>query len=211
MPRYSKNFGISPALLISITAHAVFLAILIWGALLFRPLEFAGNGGVVDVMFAIPDGDTGSGSGKTTHAASAKAAAKVVSSHLDENKLSEPKQSEDNSILATAGNGQSGSSAESENEGGRHSMGGNPVLARIWKKIDSNKYYPSAARRMGIAGAPRVTFEIAEDGSVKWVKLAETSGDWMLDDAAVETVRRAAPLPYYEKPITLAVRYSIGK
>ena len=58
---------------------------------------------------------------------------------------------------------------------------------------------------------PRVTFAIGEDGSVKWVRLARSSGTAILDEAALAAVRRAAPLPYYPAPITLAVKYSLGK
>ena len=53
------------------------------------------------------------------------------------------------------------------------------------------------------------TFFSMEDGKIKWVKLAASCGARVLDDAALETVRRAAPLPFYPKPITVVVKYSL--
>ena len=41
-------------------------------------------------------------------------------------------------------------------------------------------------------------------------KLAAKQGHAILDDAAKETVRRAAPLPFYPQPITLTVKYSLA-
>jgi protein TonB len=87
--------------------------------------------------------------------------------------------------------------------------GGDPLLAKIWSKINASKYYPASARRAGLMGAPRVTFSIASDGNIAWVKLAQSCGKKILDEAALETVRRAAPLPFYPKPITVAVKYSL--
>lgn len=65
------------------------------------------------------------------------------------------------------------------------------------------------AKRRGMEGSPRITFAIDEDGSIKWVRLLDSCGKEILDRAAVDTVHRAAPLPYYPKPITLAVKYSL--
>jgi protein TonB len=89
--------------------------------------------------------------------------------------------------------------------------GGSELLSRIWRRINESKYYPASARRSGITGSPRVAFAVDEGGQVRWVKLVQSSGRRILDDAAVETVRRAAPLPYYPKPITVAVKYSLTR
>lgn len=110
---------------------------------------------------------------------------------------------------------ESGSDSGSDGDGGggqagnAGSGGTNPILARIKAKIESAKRYPTAARQMRIEGKPVVMFKINSDGSIKYVKIAKTSGEQMLDDAALETIHRAAPLPYYEDPIRLAIRYEI--
>ncbi len=87
--------------------------------------------------------------------------------------------------------------------------GGPSVLAEIWKRINRNKYYPSMARRQGLEGKPKVTFVIDGDGSIARVHLAQSCGSSVLDNAAIETIRRAAPLPFYAGPITVTVRYSL--
>lgn len=87
--------------------------------------------------------------------------------------------------------------------------GKSDILAQIRAKIERAKRYPRAARRMKIEGRPTVLFQINSDGSVKYVKLAKTSGNGILDKAALETVRDAAPLPYYENPITLKIKYEL--
>lgn len=86
---------------------------------------------------------------------------------------------------------------------------GDPRLTQIWKKINRSKYYPEAARRGGLQGSPRVVFSINENGSVTNVNLIDSCGEALLDAAALETIRRAAPLPYYPVPVKLAVRYEL--
>lgn len=86
---------------------------------------------------------------------------------------------------------------------------GDPILTSIWKRINRSKYYPPVAKRRGMEGSPRITFAIDEDGSIKWVRLLDSCGKEILDRAAVDTVHRATPLPFYPKPITLAVKYSL--
>jgi protein TonB len=87
--------------------------------------------------------------------------------------------------------------------------GSNIILSKIRARIEAAKEYPNAARKMRMEGRPVVMFEINADGSIRYVKVARSSGTAVLDDAAMAAVRRAAPLPYYEKPITLAIRYEM--
>lgn len=88
---------------------------------------------------------------------------------------------------------------------------GNSVLAQIWRRINAAKYYPESARRMGLTGAPRVSFSIRSDGTAEDIRVTTSSGETLLDDAAIETVKRASPLPLYDGPITLAVKYSLNR
>lgn len=82
-------------------------------------------------------------------------------------------------------------------------------MTQIWKKINRAKYYPEMARRQGVEGAPKVAFSILEDGKVSQVKIVESSGNEILDNAAMEAIRNSTPLPFYPQPITIAVRYSL--
>lgn len=84
-----------------------------------------------------------------------------------------------------------------------------PRLITIWKKINSSKYYPEIARREGLEGAPKVAFSIGLNGKIGEVKIVKSCGHDILDSAALETIKRSSPLPFYPKPITIAVRYSL--
>ena len=90
-----------------------------------------------------------------------------------------------------------------------NSAEGDPALANIWKQINASKFYPQTAKKQKLEGVPKITFEINSNGQIKWVNIATSSGEKILDDAAIETVKRAAPLPFYPKPVTVAVRYSL--
>lgn len=88
-------------------------------------------------------------------------------------------------------------------------IGSDSTLTTIWKQINASKFYPQTAKKQKLEGIPKITFEIDSNGKIKWVNIATSSGEKILDDAAVETVKRAAPLPFYPKPVTVAVRYSL--
>lgn len=55
--------------------------------------------------------------------------------------------------------------------------------------------YPEAARAAGVRGASTVNFRLARNGAVVAVSLARSSGNAILDQAAVAMVRRASPFP----------------
>lgn len=126
-------------------------------------------------------------------------------------------EAEDNAVNSGTGNGggkgNGSGSGDGDGSGNGVGTGGdggtNRILAEIRAKIERAKDYPKLAKRMRLEGRPTVLFEINSDGSVKYVKVAGSSGEAILDEAAVETVKRAAPLPYYERPIRLAIRYDL--
>ncbi|WP_099866382.1 energy transducer TonB [Pararhizobium haloflavum] len=55
--------------------------------------------------------------------------------------------------------------------------------------------YPSAARRDRLSGQVQVTFTVSANGSVSGIAVTGSSGSPVLDQAAVQTVQRAAPFP----------------
>ncbi len=63
------------------------------------------------------------------------------------------------------------------------------------RKIEKigNLNYPRQASRQNLFGSLRLMVAIRPDGSLKEVKLLETSGHQVLDDAAIHIVRLAAP------------------
>lgn len=56
-----------------------------------------------------------------------------------------------------------------------------------------NKYYPQASVRYGIYGAVRLLVVIRSDGSLEDIRVVESSGFAVLDEAAIKVVRMAAP------------------
>lgn len=61
--------------------------------------------------------------------------------------------------------------------------------------INKNISYPYMARKMGWSGKVKVSFIIAEDGSVKDVKILESSGFDLLDRNAADAIKKASPFP----------------
>ncbi|MDP2600791.1 MAG: energy transducer TonB [Deltaproteobacteria bacterium] len=98
--------------------------------------------------------------------------------------------------------------AMTSTEGGE--IGCSLTLQQIRSKIERAKYYPLIARRQNIEGAPVVEFKIANNGGIEYVRLAQTSGSALLDEAAQETVKKAGPLPFYPKPISLSLDYALS-
>lgn len=69
--------------------------------------------------------------------------------------------------------------------------------------ITKNISYPYMARKMGWSGRVTVSFIIAENGSVKDIRIVESSGYDLLDKNAVDTVRKASPFP--RPPVTAEI------
>lgn len=56
-----------------------------------------------------------------------------------------------------------------------------------------NKYYPEASIRYGLYGSLRLLVAVRKDGSLEDIRVLESSGFAVLDEAAIKTVRMAAP------------------
>jgi len=56
-----------------------------------------------------------------------------------------------------------------------------------------NLHYPVQARAQGITGEVRLMVIISDDGKIKAIRLLESSGSTILDEAAKQSVRQAAP------------------
>lgn len=67
------------------------------------------------------------------------------------------------------------------------------ILAR-WLR-GKGTWYPPAARRDGQEGRALVRFSLDREGQLVALRVSESSGNPLLDEAALETVRRAAPFP----------------
>lgn len=95
--------------------------------------------------------------------------------------------------------------------GGGVGMGGIDWRTLLRKKIESAKRYPSLARRLGMEGTVHVEFWIARDGSIGGIKVAKSSGFPLLDEASVQAIKRAAPLPIVPGRIQVPISYRLHK
>ena len=69
-------------------------------------------------------------------------------------------------------------------------------LAEVRRRIQEALRYPQAARRRGLSGTVQIEILIEPDGAIGGVTLATSSSHRLLDEAALDTVRRLAPTPF---------------
>jgi periplasmic protein TonB len=88
--------------------------------------------------------------------------------------------------------------------------------AEIRARIERKKRYPVAAQSRGQVGVVRVALSVRRSGVLQQVRIVGSSGQKLLDRAALRAVRDAAPFPRSPKEIfgkvfkfTLAVRFSL--
>lgn len=83
------------------------------------------------------------------------------------------------------------------------------VLARIRQEIMRKQFYPGEARAQKLSGTVKVNFRILENGGLDYVRVLKGSGHSILDEAALTTIKKATPLPYYPESIALSLDYQI--
>lgn len=88
-----------------------------------------------------------------------------------------------------ASSGVSGRSREAGNAAASNYPG------KVYAKLRRSLRYPAEARRKRIRGEVHVRFTVSRSGGVGSVSVARSSGSSVLDGAAIDTVRRAAPFP----------------
>lgn len=80
----------------------------------------------------------------------------------------------------------------------------------IYKKIQSAKDYPYQAKLSGIEGRVKVSFMVRRDGSPINIKVISSSGQEILDNAAIDTVQKAGPyLPFPQSVEAEALKVSV--
>ncbi|WP_274425708.1 energy transducer TonB [Chelativorans sp. YIM 93263] len=102
---------------------------------------------------------------------------------------------------AQRGTAQSGQSANASGQqtASRAPAAGNRAVSnypgQIVSRLRRALHYPRSARRQGAEGEVHVAFTVTRNGGVGNIRVVRGSGAPILDDAAIETVRRAAPFP----------------
>jgi protein TonB len=71
--------------------------------------------------------------------------------------------------------------------------------AIILRQLEGRKVYPAAARKRGIIGPVTLCFSVAPDGTVSELSV-EVASHRFLRQAALESVRKAAPFSFPERP-----------
>ncbi|MGP0564573.1 MULTISPECIES: energy transducer TonB [unclassified Nitrospina] len=71
----------------------------------------------------------------------------------------------------------------------------NGFILEIRNRIAKYKFYPRLARRRGLEGKPVVHFRVTRRGTVQDLHVALSSGSGILDEAALESVKKGAPFP----------------
>ncbi|AUX77255.1 energy transducer TonB [Sinorhizobium fredii] len=66
---------------------------------------------------------------------------------------------------------------------------------KVQRKLNRAMRYPAEAKRQGLRGVAQVRFTVTSSGGLAGVSLARSTGSPILDQAALDTVRRAAPFP----------------
>lgn len=89
----------------------------------------------------------------------------------------------------------------------RGSARGNRILAQIRAQLWRARFYPAQAHQEHLTGDPIVEFSLHPDGRVAQLQLVRSSGHPTLDHAALETVHRAAPFPYWAGAIRIPIEY----
>jgi protein TonB len=70
-----------------------------------------------------------------------------------------------------------------------------PYLQAFRRRVQESLEYPLAARRQRAEGAVELEVILDPSGRVAQVRVVSPSGQPLLDEAALEAVRRIAPLP----------------
>ena len=77
------------------------------------------------------------------------------------------------------------------------------TLSAHFKKY---KFYPEMARKQRLTGTVMLAVDIRRDGVVEDVRVDQTSGSAMLDQAAVQSARRASPVPPFPPDVMASSR-----
>jgi protein TonB len=78
-----------------------------------------------------------------------------------------------------------------------------PYLANVKRRISRVWDYPAYARNIGLTGDLVLVFSITKDGNLAHVRIAKSSGVSILDEAAIEAVKAAAPYARFPAKFTI--------
>lgn len=121
--------------------------------------------------------------------------------------------------MTGAGSAGNGSFGVSQGPGGPGRGTGSPddYLDRVRRHLERYKHYPDEALKKKEEGTVMVAFTLAHDGTVTGAWITRSSGNPLLDQAALAMLHDGSPVPpvppqYWNRtgPITLPVDFTIG-
>ena len=73
-------------------------------------------------------------------------------------------------------------------------------MEKFRQKVEfyGNRYYPEAAKQQQLSGEVRLMVILNTNGGIRAIRLIESSGSTLLDDAAKTSVRKAAPFSQFD-------------
>lgn len=92
--------------------------------------------------------------------------------------------------VATASTGKKGKMAQAFGNAAESNYTG-----KVRSKVQRHFKYPRSADRAGVQGTVTVSFTVSGSGGVSGVRIVRGSGSPVLDEAALNAVRQAAPFP----------------
>jgi protein TonB len=81
-------------------------------------------------------------------------------------------------------------------------------VRELLARIRAARRYPELARRRELEGIVRVSFVVGGDGHPRDVH-ATHGADPLLDEAAIDAVKRAAPLPVVDGPVEVELDFRL--
>lgn len=160
----------------------------------------AGAGGerlvTIDLRTSSPEANGSRGEGEAAVAAApdASALAEAQDGQLEALRRPPAGAARGESVGAEGGPGISGNPAglrASASEGALRSIYQSALFAHVMRY----RYYPEAAMPGRLQGMVRVQFALARDGRITTAWIETSSGHLLLDNAALDALRRAEPLP----------------
>ncbi|MEX2128034.1 MAG: TonB family protein [Xanthobacteraceae bacterium] len=110
------------------------------------------------------------------------------------------------SAAASPNRAAAANSTGSVGAGGVADTGGRAAIssyqAQVLAHLSRHRVYPPEARDRGATGVARVRFALTRDGRVMSASLVGGSGERVLDEAALDMVRRASPFPPFPSELT---------
>lgn len=85
----------------------------------------------------------------------------------------------------------------------------NALLSLLHEAIQREQHYPESARALEREGRVTVKFNLYQTGEVSHVRVAQSSGTYSLDEAALKAVLKASPFKGVASYVTTTQEYSV--